>query len=96
MGISGTWVEKFSEGNLASCVDIPANAVYPHCFFDIVAATEKTVRLKCHRRGDEIEFEIVRRNGREFAFIEQSSPYETWMGKEPTRFRIVPMKGERI
>lgn len=102
MGISGNYVGKFSEGNLASCVDIHLDAHYPHVFFDIVeikqdllGETTKVV-LKSHWDSTKFEFEVKQGEDFEYAEIRQQCPLGKMLGDKPSIFKIIPMKGKRF
>lgn len=96
MGVSGQYVRTFAEGNLAICTEMNLDAQYPHVSFDIIEASEGTVRLKGHRGGTEFEFPIKKGRVCEYAEITQQSSFAAIFGVRPKTFRICPMKGERF
>jgi hypothetical protein len=100
MGISGQYVKTFREGNIASCTGISLDADYPHYFFDVIEADEKTVKLKSHHAGEEFTFDIHqvvgRLKGQEYAVIEQKSSFEKMLNRKPSQFKIIPMNGKRF
>lgn len=95
MGISGTYAKKFSEANLASCVDLHLDGGYPHVFFDVVKVEGKSVTLKSHGDGSIADYKIHQGRHSEYAEIVQKGRMVFWRSK-PEKFQIVPFKGERF
>lgn len=96
MGISGTYVNKFSEGNLATAVDISLDGGYQHVFYDIISSENGLVVLKSHWDGTEFSFQKqVQKNGQEYVIAELSGIWEQIYQTKST-FKILPMKGERF
>jgi hypothetical protein len=96
MGICGNYAKKFTEANMASCVNIHLDARYPHVFFDVIKVEGKIVFLKSHGDGTQFEFPIKKGKDYEFTKITQQCPLGAAMGCKPATFKIVPFKGERI
>jgi hypothetical protein len=106
MGVSGQFVFKFSDGNLALVTDVPMNADYPHFYFDVLAIDGKTVTLR--DKGVEMVLPIHRTNPKarkhpvlrkahvmEYVEIEQSSMFEKLYRRPPQKFKVYPFKGAR-
>jgi hypothetical protein len=91
MGVCGTYVKSFIEGNIAVVVDISMNADYPRNFFDIVKGDKDKVTLKSHSNGEEMEFTIKKKNSREFVEISMLSSFEKMFNWKAHKFKIFPM-----
>lgn len=96
MGISGTHVDTFEDGNLAICAGMHLDADYPHTFFDIVGVEGEEVILKSHRDGSEHTLERQCDDGREYCEVEQKSSFEKMLGKPAKTFKVVPMDGSKL
>lgn len=95
MGISGGYVEKFSEANLASAVDVHMNGDY-HFFFDVLEADGKEVTVKTHNGGEVWKKKIQRRNGREFFTYQHAGAYQAIFGGKAEVVKVVPFKGDKF
>jgi hypothetical protein len=106
MGVSGQFVNRFSEGNLALVTDIHCNADYPHHYFDVVVTDGKTVTLKngstqlllpIHRTNPKARKHAFQRTApvMEYVEIEQSSTFEKIYRRPPQKFKVFAFKGAR-
>jgi hypothetical protein len=107
MGISGQYVNKFSEANLAVVSDISMNSDYPHFWFDVVSTDGKTVTLK--DRGIQLTLTIHKTNPKarkhpifknaqvmEYVVIDQSSTFERLYKRPPQKFKVMAFQGRRL
>lgn len=98
--ISGQYVDKFSEANLATAVDVSMNGDYDF-FFEVVAVHHdlagqaETVILKPEGGGENWVKPVQRKNGREFITYVHMGAYTAMMGGKGERVKVVPFLGKK-
>lgn len=93
--ICGKYVSTFAEASHALPDGMHMNADYPFMLPAIKSADGKQVTI-LSSRGDpqEATVKIIRRDGREHAYIEQSSTFERIYKRKPARFKLLPFKDD--
>ena len=94
MGVQGTYVRTFAEANYALPDGMPMNADYPFKLPKIVERTADSITIE--GRGGKRETLTIRRDARgsEFCELSQSSTFERLYRQPPTKFKLMPFKGE--
>lgn len=91
--VSGKYVATFAEASHALPEGMHMNADYPLMLPPISRLTDKDVTLR--GRDGEVTAKIVRRNGKEYCKIAQSSSFEALFSRRPQTFTFHPFKDER-
>lgn len=98
MGISGNYVDKFADANLASAVNVHMDGDYDF-FFNVVrveldlAGEGEVVHLQSQKTGDILKKFISRKDGREFVTYLHRGVYQEIYGGKAERVKVVPFKG---
>lgn len=96
MGILGQYTDKFEDANLACCAGISLDGGYRHYFFDVLSIVDGYVTLKSHYDGTQFVFKICCGRRSEFCWIELISNFDAIFGRDPEKFKVLPMVGKRI
>ncbi len=90
--LSGRYVPTFEQATHALPQDLHLNADYP---FKLPAITGRTPTTITIQDREETTVRIVRKGGKEWAYVEQSSTFERAFGRKPKRFKLLPFRDDR-
>ena len=97
MGVNGNYVATFKDANLAVVSDISMNADYPHFWFDVVGWDGKHVTIENRDQRFTLPIHKGRKGMKlEYVVIEQSSSFERFTHRPPTKFKVHPFKGQKF
>jgi hypothetical protein len=90
----GAYVRTFDDATHALPDGMHMNADYPFMLPKIVSRETGTITIE--GRGGETKTLPIQRdaNGREFCELAQSSAFERLYHRPPTKFKLLPFKGE--
>ena len=94
MTVRGTYVRSFDDATFALPDGMHRNADYPFRLPRIVGRVPGSIIIE--GRGGERETLVIRRDarGQEFCELAQSSTFERLYKQPPTKFKLMPFKGE--
>lgn len=94
MGVRGTYVQTFEEANYALPDGMHMNADYPFMLPKIVERAAGSITIE--GRGGKRETLTIQQDakGHEFCMLSQSSTFERLFHRPPTKFKLMPFKGE--
>lgn len=92
--ISGKYTDTFCDASHAVASGMHMNADYPFQCPIILSINRKQITIQ-NSRGETKTVKIIRRNGREYFWLKQSSSFEKLFGKLPVKFKFHPFKDER-
>jgi hypothetical protein len=89
--LCGKWVKTFSAASHALPEGMHMNSDYPFMLPAIKSLEGRKLTI-VGRGGQEATVDVITRDGREYAYVEQSSTFERIYRRKPTRFRLLPFK----
>jgi len=94
--LCGKYVKTFREASHALPQGMHMDSDYPFMLPAIKNLDGKKLTILSSRGhpAEETTVKIVTRDGREMAFIKQSSTFETMFRRPPQRFKLLPFKDE--
>lgn len=94
MTIFGKYTDSFCDASHAVAEGMHMNADYPFKCpkIESIDATKITI---VGGRGESKTAKIIRRNGKEYFWLEQSSSFEKMFNRKPKRFKFYPFKDDR-
>jgi hypothetical protein len=92
--VRGTYVRTFDDATFALPDGMHMNADYPFMLPKIVARSSGSITIE--GRGGERETLKIHQDarGQEFCELVQSSTFERLYDQPPTKFKLMPFKGE--